>query len=431
MNKKLIATGIACASLLSLAQVSAAENMTCTMEYAPVCGAVTASGTTTYKTYSNACVAKQSDAKGVDMSMCDEKKSQKTCTGEYNPVCGETLVEGVSHYEVYGNACVANASDAKVVSMSLCTQNDAQKIVDWAHSHKLTKFDKKADFRYDHAISRQEAAAMAVRMAENILGKKVDMSAVRIAGYNDHAEIDPTLSNDVTAARFLGIMNGHNNVFSPKRELSYAEALAMLIRAVDGKNLDESGEVWYLAYADRAAEIGLTFANFHEFDTSMSRGDFIEWAHTLANNPEIMKKIESAKSPVSATGSTQTGATANIFLSGSWVLNKVSGFTDKENTEIAAADMTLSFSGNRMSAKICNTIFGEFGVKDGTIAAPHLASTMMMCHGTPGKVEALFLPHGAMFQIVPATATKGGKNTELTITTTTGTVFTFAPSTKK
>jgi hypothetical protein len=58
-------------------------------------------------------------------------------------------------------------------------------------------------------------------------------------------------------------MHGQDQRFSPTRTLSRAEALAVIMRAVDGGKKDESGAMWYGLYADHAHELDiLSFANF-------------------------------------------------------------------------------------------------------------------------------------------------------------------------
>jgi hypothetical protein len=41
------------------------------------------------------------------------------------------------------------------------------------------------------------------------------------------------------------MMHGQDGRFSPTRTLTRAEALAVLMRAVDGGKQDESGAMWY------------------------------------------------------------------------------------------------------------------------------------------------------------------------------------------
>jgi hypothetical protein len=58
-------------------------------------------------------------------------------------------------------------------------------------------------------------------------------------------------------------MHGQDQRFSPTRTLSRAEALAVIIRVVDGGKKDENRPMWYELYADRAHELDiLSFANF-------------------------------------------------------------------------------------------------------------------------------------------------------------------------
>jgi hypothetical protein len=95
--------------------------------------------------------------------------------------------------------------------------------------------------------------------------------------------IDTTLTPAVSRSCGLGVMHGHDGYFHPRYGLTRGEALAVLIRAVDGKKLDESMTPWYQGYMDRAFTLGLGFANMKGFDEPITRGEFIEWLEKLSN----------------------------------------------------------------------------------------------------------------------------------------------------
>lgn len=308
---------------------------------------------------------------------------QVACTMQYDPVCGTTIENGQSVRKTYGNMCVATATPATNITKGECEPivDDTPAMVgliEWAYSKNLTQYNTQEKFKPTLSMSRQEAAALSVRMAKNIFGKSTDaMKTALIAPYTDDKSLDVTLKGDVYAARYLGVMQGLDNVFSPHRALSRAEALAILIRAVDGKKLNESHSLWYQAYADRANELGLTFANLKGFNEPISRGEFIEWIHIVSQN--VMKK--------------------DTNLIGTWKLQNVSTLTEAENKELTGLKITTSFDDTRMGANICNAMGGDYSIVGGKLVVPNMISTMMYCQGILGKIEGLFQPNGATYTV--------------------------------
>jgi hypothetical protein len=146
-------------------------------------------------------------------------------------------------------------------------------------------------------------------------------------------------------------MHGQDQQFSPTRTLSRAEALAVIMRAVDGGKKDESEALWYGPYADRARELHiLSFANFHGFDEAITRGELIEWIYraTIFMKAKNMTSIEDP-------------------LSGTWTLIQ---FND---TKISHTNFTLTFatfSTAGVTAKFCNSTGGPYTLSGTTFSAP-------------------------------------------------------------
>ncbi|MFZ2255477.1 MAG: META domain-containing protein [Patescibacteria group bacterium] len=172
--------------------------------------------------------------------------------------------------------------------------------------------------------------------------------------YSDESVFDLTLKNDIYSACALGLMYGQDGRFSPLRTLSRAEALAIIMRAVDGGKKDESGTVWYSVYADRAHELSIiSSVSLSGFDAAITRGELIEWIY-LAN--KYLEK-KNADSP----------------LIGSWTLTKYN------DTVITSTGYTLVIGANSIAAKFCNNMSGSYSVSLGKFVAPTLMSTMMYC----------------------------------------------------
>lgn len=242
---------------------------------------------------------------------------------------------------------------------------EAQNQVTWANQNGLTQNRDLVGFGYDRSVSREEAAKILSKATADIFGKKYASFPENCnTPYKDESHFDLTLKNDIYTACALDIMHGNGGIFNPKWTLTRAEALAIIMRAVDSGKKDESGSIWYQIYADRARELGLlSFANFHEFNEAITRWELIEWLHTVSDH--ISKK----SNPLSET---------------KWKL-------ESYNNQAVRGSYTLSFdTKNRLGAKFCNSVGGEYTLSGNTISAPMLISTMMYCEWEPMILENAF-----------------------------------------
>lgn len=378
-------------SLLGVASVAAAateDPIMCTMEYAPVCGTVQVQCITTpcdpvRETFGNACMA--GAAKATDIT-----------TGECAPIVGGDSDE---------HGCKASAGYSWDTTLAQCIRvwEKPQTLVTWAHDNALTRYADVSAFGYERSLTRQEAAAIIARAGEKVWGLRYASYPDNCnVAYSDESTFDLTLKNDIYSACAFDLMHGQSWVFAPTRTLSRAEALAIIMRGVDGGKKDESGAMWYENYADRAHELGiLSFANFNWFDVAITRGELIEWIYSAS------KYLEQKN--------------ADNVLIGNWTLTKYN------NTAVTSTGYTLNLTANSVAAKFCNNVFGSYTVKDGKFVAPALASTMMYCEWLPMTLENTFALDGATYSVVALRLAEGatGPTMLLTITTTKGDVYVY------
>lgn len=380
-------------SLLGIASVAAAateDPIMCTMEYAPVCGTVQVQCITTpcepvRQTFGNACMAGAAKATDVTVGEC-----------EATPVVGGDSDE---------HGCKASAGYSWDATLAQCIRvwEKPQTLVTWAHENALTRYAEVADFGYERSLTRQEAAAIIARAAEKVWGLRYASypDNCNIA-YSDESRFDLTLRDDIYSACAFDLMHGQSWVFSPTRTLTRAEALAIIMRGVDGGKKDESGAMWYENYADRAHELGiLSFANFSGFDSAITRGELIEWIYRASSYVE--KK------------------NADNVLIGDWALTRYN------DTVITSTWYTLTLGANSIAAKFCNNVFGSYSVSSGKFVAPALASTMMYCEWLPMTLENAFKLDGATYSVVALRLAEGatGPTMLLTITTAKGDVYIY------
>lgn len=124
------------------------------------------------------------------------------------------------------------------------------------HSVDMTKYDDPKLFSPDDLVTREQAAKFFVAYATNVLLQVIDTS--RYCAFEDISDADPTLRNAILQSCLLRLFKGNQGKFAPTATLTKAQALAVIIRTLDGTLLDESGELRRQAYHARAVELGLT-----------------------------------------------------------------------------------------------------------------------------------------------------------------------------
>ncbi len=80
----------------------------------------------------------------------------------------------------------------------------------------------------------------------------------------------------------------------------------------------------------------------------------------------------------------------SALIHGAW---KMKDFTasGKEARDVSEIDSTLVIEeSTRLSAKICNSMSGEYDIEEDRLKAPMLVSTKMFCQGLPGEIETAF-----------------------------------------
>lgn len=158
-----------------------------------------------------------------------------------------------------------------------------QTAYDFAFNNGMTTMETMTTFRADDMITRQEAAKMLVAYAESSFGKSLDtLSGACTITYTDEATFDPTLKLSVYNACAYQMMKWSQGKFFPNDTLTKGQALAILMRTVDGWLTEEDTATWWMPYVTRATERKfITFDTLDAFNDPISRGDLIKLAHTI------------------------------------------------------------------------------------------------------------------------------------------------------
>lgn len=152
--------------------------------------------------------------------------AQTACTLQYDPVCG---TDGVT----YGNACTATAAGKTIDYAGTCkTGNEIDQALSMAYQFGITKYNNLTDFRAESLVTREQIAKMMLQFTKATNRK--NSTGEFDCGFTDLNTTDPTLTNYITDACKQGMIKWWDNAFHPQNNVSYAQAITMLMRIMDG-----------------------------------------------------------------------------------------------------------------------------------------------------------------------------------------------------
>jgi hypothetical protein len=128
----------------------------------------------------------------------------------------------------------------------------SQEILPWMYENKLTQITDVENFRPQDSITRAEASKFIAKYA-TIAGLEKQNTT---CSFRDTIGFDSSLVPYITEACEYGLFRGSNGNFLPKKSITEAQALAVIVRALDGMQ-DESQSPWYKNYFSIGQEIGL------------------------------------------------------------------------------------------------------------------------------------------------------------------------------
>jgi C1A family cysteine protease len=120
------------------------------------------------------------------------------------------------------------------------------------YENGLTSKQTLKDFKPNESLTREQAAKFFSMFATRIYNKEIETTSPCLL--YDITTADKTLVQDIQQACALEIMKGNKNKFSPKKKITYAEAITTIIRIMYGK-MDEPQNAYYTNYYNKAKEI--------------------------------------------------------------------------------------------------------------------------------------------------------------------------------
>lgn len=164
---------------------------------------------------------------------------------------GMTTLQGISGSVDTGNIEV----QAEVPAPTILDDDEFISAVKWMHTRGLTTYADAKDFRGEDILTREEAAKFFTQFSMNVLLRIIDMT--KYCEFDDLEDADPTLRNALLQSCLLHLFHGSNGKFFPQQQLTKAQALTVLIRALEGNQPEDVEPRWHY-YHIRAKELGLT-----------------------------------------------------------------------------------------------------------------------------------------------------------------------------
>ncbi|WP_166241384.1 pectinesterase family protein [Paenibacillus turpanensis] len=165
------------------------------------------------------------------------------------------VINGFTKQQFSPDRSITRAEYAAILIRGLGLPNDAQKSefsdvrsTDWfsgaisqAKSYGLIQGYEDGTFRPNSAVTREEAIVMlnrAMKLAGLSAGSQEQQSAEAvIASFQDSSAISTWAKPSLSSAVAAGLVGGYNNMLNPSREITRAEAAAMVHRLLVAANL--------------------------------------------------------------------------------------------------------------------------------------------------------------------------------------------------
>jgi hypothetical protein len=150
---------------------------------------------------------------------------------------------------------VSLAQQPQPVVTSVIDDEEFVAAVERMHENGLTKYDSAETYRGSELLTREQAAKFFSQFSINVLLNVIDMT--KYCEFDDLSNADPSLRNSILVSCLLNLFHGSNGQFFPQEPLTKAQAVAVLIRALEGYQPEDLDPWWYYYHA-RAVELGVT-----------------------------------------------------------------------------------------------------------------------------------------------------------------------------
>lgn len=159
-------------------------------------------------------------------------------------------------------------------------------VLDFGYANWLTIFNEVSKFRPADDLLREESTKFFTQAFDELFSSTT-LSSTSSCAFSDITTADQTLIPFIVQSCEKWIFKWSDGKFWPKRKLTNAEAIAVVIRMIDGM-LDEKASPWYGSYYTKLASYAKQYPSVNVVSNRMidpasnaKRGDVLELIYSL------------------------------------------------------------------------------------------------------------------------------------------------------
>ncbi|MDR2541132.1 MAG: S-layer homology domain-containing protein [Candidatus Peribacteria bacterium] len=163
-------------------------------------------------------------------------------------------------------------------SFSFASATLLQDAIQRGYDQGLTRYNTPSTFMASNSLRRDEASKFFVEFVDT---QEYYTDGGTNCAFSDVFKAISDLQSYVKTSCEYGIFNGANGKFLPDQKLTNAQAVAVVVRILNGK-LSENGVHRADNYYTRAKELGLDISAFSNKEATTTRGDVMTLLYSAA-----------------------------------------------------------------------------------------------------------------------------------------------------
>lgn len=144
-----------------------------------------------------------------------------------------------------------------VGQQSLVDDPEFNEAIRWMYDKGITNYAQASSYLPFETVNREQMAKMLAAFA-----RAMQLTSVRNEASCVFSDVPETSAfySAIQSVCSYGVMNGNQGKFQPQASVSKAEFIAMLIRLIEGRALDETQDPRWQAYYQKAIDLSLISA---------------------------------------------------------------------------------------------------------------------------------------------------------------------------